>query len=470
MRSCLVKRIFLVVFILSSLWITPAKANLAGRINKIIQSKNKIRYGIRIVNAKTGRAVYEHNPRTPLTPASNMKIVTSAAALSYLGADFNYTTEMGLVGNTLVLIGSGDPLLGDQSSDELLGRSEGWLFDNVASALKEAGVEAVNGLLVDSTVFDDERVHPNWPEAELNRDYSCEVCGINYNGNSIGMVVTKEGNRIAVAIEPKTSFVEIKNQVRSITSGSGAVGAYRIPGKPNVLTVKGKCRKRQGPFNVAIEQPAAFLGYLLAEQLNERGIQFTGQLVEKVYVPDQYFKPLVSFKTPLALCLKRCNTDSFNLAAECLAKTIGAQANQGRNGSWALARERIGQYLQGLGLDADEYVLDDARGLSRENRLSARVLSTVLYAVYASPNWSLYKSTLAVGGVEGTLNREFRETRYKGKVMGKTGYIRRVRAFSGVCQTEQGDYLFSILANGSDGIKTLVNGIAKAVMDEYQAK
>jgi len=463
-----VKRIVVVVFILSSLWITPAKASLAGRINKIIQSKNKIRFGIRIVNAKTGRAVYEHNPRTPLTPASNMKIVTSAAALSYLGADFNYTTEVGLVGNTLVLIGSGDPLLGDQSSDELLGRSEGWLFDSLSSALREAGVETVNGLLVDSTVFDDERVHPNWPESELNRDYSCEVCGVNYNGNTIGMVVSKEGNRVAVAIEPKTSFVVIENQVRSITSGSGAVGAYRVPGKPNVLTVKGKCRKRQGPFNVAIEKPAAFLGYLLAEQLTERGIQFTGQFVEKRYVPDQHFRPLVSFKTPLTLCLKRCNTDSFNLAAECLAKTIGAQVNQGRDGSWDLAREQIGQYLQGLGLDPDEYVLDDASGLSRENKLSARVLSTVLYAVYTSPNWPLYKNTLATGGVEGTLDGEFRETRYKGRVCGKTGYINRVRAFSGVCETDRGDYLFAILANDANGIKSLVNGIAKAVMDEYR--
>ncbi|MCF7974647.1 MAG: D-alanyl-D-alanine carboxypeptidase/D-alanyl-D-alanine-endopeptidase [Phycisphaerae bacterium] len=462
------KRIFVVVVVLCSVWILPVQASLRTRINAIIQSKDKIRFGIRILEARTGRAVYSHNDKTPLIPASNMKIVTSAAALHFLGADFNYITRVGMVGHTLVVIGSGDPLLGDQSTDQALGRSEGWLFEDLASLLQNAQIERLDSVIVDSTVFDDERVHPSWPAAELNRDYSCEVCGINYNGNAISMKVTKQGNRVDVGIEPQTSFVTIRNEVRPIASGSGAVGAYRNPGSSNVLTVKGRCRKQQGPFNVAIEKPAAFLGYLLAEQLGARGIECSGQLLEMAFVPDKTYRPLASYKTPLTLCLKRCNTDSFNLAAECLAKTIGAQANGGRNGSWAMARKRIGQYLEGLGLDPDEYVLDDASGLSRENRLSARVLSTVLYSVYTSANWSLYKDTFAVGGVEGTLDDDFRQARYKARILGKTGYINRVRAFSGVCQTDQGDYLFSILANDANSIKTLVNQIAKAVMDEYR--
>ncbi|MCP4453486.1 MAG: D-alanyl-D-alanine carboxypeptidase/D-alanyl-D-alanine-endopeptidase, partial [Planctomycetes bacterium] len=457
------KRILVAIIVVSCCWALPIHASLTTRINSIVQSKNNIHFGVRIVNAKTGRAVYERNAKMPLIPASNMKVITSAAALHYLGGDFDYITKVGVLGNTLVVIGSGDPLLGDQITDEALGRSPGWIFDDVVSALKRANVGHLDRVIVDSTVFDDERVHSSWPADELNRDYSCEVCGINYNGNSVSMTVTRHGNRVDVAIEPQSSFITLRNQVRPITSGSGAVGAYRIPGKPNVWTVKGKCFKQQGPVNVAIEKPAAFLGYLLAEQLGQRGIPCTGQLLEGAFVPSAGYKLLASYRTPLTQCLKRCNTDSFNLAAECLAKTIGAQANNGSYGSWALARERMGHYLQDLGLAPDEYVLDDASGLSRENKLSARVLSTVLHSVYHSPDWPVYKGTLAVGGVEGTLDRDFREARYKGKILGKTGYIRRVRAFSGVCQTEQGDYLFSILANGSDGIKTLVYGITKAV-------
>ncbi len=464
------KRILVALIVLSSCWVMPIQASLAKRINAIIQPKNNIRFGIRIVDAKTGRAVYERNASMPLIPASNMKIITSAAALHYLGAGFDYITEVGVLDSTLVVIGSGDPLLGDRTTDEALGRAQGWLFDDLVSVLKGAQVGHLDRIIVDSTIFDDERVHPSWPSDELNRDYSCEVCGINYNGNCVSMVVTRCGNRVDVATEPKTSFITLKNQVRPITSGRGAVGAYRNPGKPNVWTVKGKCSKKQGPVNVAIEKPAAFLGYLLAEQLGQRGIPCGGQLLEGPFSPSRAgYRPLKTYRTPLTQCLKRCNTDSFNLAAECLAKTIGAQANNGSYGSWTLARERIGHYLQDLGLASDEYVLDDASGLSRENLLSARVLSTVLHSVYRSQDWSLYQDTLAVGGVDGTLDRDFREARYEGRVLGKTGYISHVRAFSGVCQTDRGDYLFSILANGSNGIKPLVNGIAKAVMDEYEA-
>ena len=82
----------------------------------------------------------------------------------------------------------------------------------------------------------------------------------------------------------------------------------------------------------------------------------------------------------------------------------------------------------------------------------------------------MYKDTLAVGGVEGTISKVFKETAYKGRVIGKTGWINNVRSFTGVCQTDRGDYLFSILANGANGIMSLVNGITKAVMDEYRAK
>lgn len=463
------KRILVVILLLSVGWAGPVQASLSGRINKIIQSNGKITFGVRIVNVRTGRAVYEHNARKPLIPASNMKIVTSAAALHFLGGDFEYSTKVGMIGNTLVVIGSGDPLLGDRSTDEALERPEGWLFDDVASILKQEKVERLDGMILDSTVFDDERVHPSWPAAQLNRDYSCEVCGINYNGNSVHMVVTRKGSRAVIDLEPQTSFVSIRNQVRVINSGTSGVGAYRNANQPNVWSVRGKCRSKEG-MTVAIEKPAAFLGYLLAEQLGKRGITCTGELVERAVVPDRNFRTLASYETSMAQCLKRCNTDSFNLAAECLAKTIAAQGNGGRDGSWALAGERIGQYLQGLGVRSDEYVLADASGLSRENRLSARALSQVLHSVYTSPNWAMYKDTLAVGGVEGTIAKVFKETPYKGRVIGKTGWINNVRAFTGICQTDRGDYLFSILANGANGIMTLVNGITKAVMDEYRAE
>ena len=82
------KRVFVVILLCSIAWVRPVQAGLARRINAIIQSDSRVTFGVRIVDVHTGRAVYEHNARKPLMPASNMKIVTSAAALHYLGAEF----------------------------------------------------------------------------------------------------------------------------------------------------------------------------------------------------------------------------------------------------------------------------------------------------------------------------------------------------------------------------------------------
>jgi D-alanyl-D-alanine carboxypeptidase len=68
--------------------------------------------------------------------------------------------------------------------------------------------------------------------------------------------------------------------------------------------------------------------------------------------------------------------------------------------------------------------------------------------------------------VKPTIARYFKEQKYKGKIIGKTGYINGVRSFSGLCVTEQGDYIFSILTNNTNGqTRTVINNIAKAIFD-----
>ena len=106
------------------------KADLAKRVNRIIDQsfKQGVKFSIHIVEADSGSTVYEHNEKEPMIPASNMKIITTAAALRYLGADYEYKTKVWLNGNTLVIIGSGDPLLGDEHTDKIYGRVKGWIF------------------------------------------------------------------------------------------------------------------------------------------------------------------------------------------------------------------------------------------------------------------------------------------------------------------------------------------------------
>jgi D-alanyl-D-alanine carboxypeptidase/D-alanyl-D-alanine-endopeptidase (penicillin-binding protein 4) len=446
-----------------------ASAGLTERVESIINqpSQKKVRYSIAIIKADSEEAVYSHNANEAMIPASNMKIITTAAALKYLGPNYEFKTEVGLCGDTLVVKGGGDPLLGDETTDAKYNKEQGWIFTDIAAELKQNNITAIKDIIVDGNIFDDQRVHPNWPREQLNQWYACEVSGLNYNDNCIAITVKNIDGQAAVSIKPETDFIKIVNEVKPIQKGKSAVGAYRNK-RPNSICIKGKCQKQEGPFDYAIEEPAEFFGFLLREYLAGAGIKADGQILKKPVSGDCDFKKIAEYSTPISDCLARCNKNSLGLAAEALLKTIAAKATpDGKNGSWAKGRELISEYMLGLGIESGEFYIDDGSGLSRENKLSANAITKVLLDVYKGKDWELYKNSLAAGGVDGTIDKYFKEEKYKGSIFGKTGYISGVKTFSGVCSGKEGDYIFSILANKSrGGTREAINDIAKAIMDD----
>jgi serine-type D-Ala-D-Ala carboxypeptidase/endopeptidase (penicillin-binding protein 4) len=441
-------------------------ADLRGQIDAVVRAQKNVEFSIHVIKAQTGQTLYEYRADQAVIPASNMKLITTAAAMRTLGPDFVYVTRVALAGRSLVVIGSGDPLLGDRQTEARYGRSPEWIPQDIAARLRQAGISTIDDIVVDTAVLDDQRVHPSWPADELNRWYACEVSGLNYNDNCIGMTVQNRQGQVAVALDPQTCYVKIVNQVRPVSGKKADVGAYRQPGMPNTLAVKGTCSKEEGPFDVAVERPASFFGYLVAESLGRAGIGVSGRLVEKAVGPDETLVPLAEYRTSLKDCLARCNKDSLGLAAEGLFKTMAATAQGGKNGSWTGGQQVVSSYLASLGIDASQFVIDDGSGLSRRNRLSAACVTKVLYSVYQSPQWPMYRDSFAIGGVDGTIKRYFKEAKYKGRILGKTGNINQVKSLSGVCQTATGDVLFSILSNEADGnTRETINKIAKAIVD-----
>jgi len=462
-----IRRILIATSLL--LWIAGlAAANLANQVDEIISKpvERKVKFSIRIIKADSGAAVYDHNSRELMIPASNMKLMVSATALRYLGPDYVYTTKVGLSGKALVVIGSGDPLLGDERTDAKYGREPGWIFKDIIHALDHKGIETIEDIIIDTSIFDNERVHPSWPDNDLNKWYACEISGLNYNDNCVALSARNILGRINLTVDPPTSFLTLINDVKPVTTGTNTLGSNRNR-TPNKLTVYGRCKDRAGPIDVAIERPAAFFGFLLAERLAGAGIDARGQLVERTFDEENDFVPLIEFHTKIEDCLARCNKNSLALAAEALLKTVAAEANpDGKNGGWERGRERISEYLTELGIDKSQYYLDDGTGLSRQNELTAYAITTVLSDIYHGENWQFYRGTLAVGGQEGTIEKYFEDEKYSGKIRGKTGYISGVRALSGVAETAEGDYIFSILANNAYSLhRSTINEIAEAIID-----
>ncbi|MHC4582671.1 MAG: D-alanyl-D-alanine carboxypeptidase/D-alanyl-D-alanine-endopeptidase, partial [Planctomycetota bacterium] len=263
------------------------KANLAKQVDTIIAKAlaQKVKFSIHIIKADSGKTVYDHNSRELMIPASNMKLMVSAAALKYLGPDYVYRTRVGLSGKQLAVIGSGDPLLGDEKTDQKYGRESGWIFKDIVRALNAKGVDTIEDIIVDSSIFDNERVHPSWPAKDLNKWFACEVSGLNYNDNCVVLTAKNTFGKVAVFVEPPTSFLTIINRVEPISTGTSVLGSNRHR-TANKLTVFGRCKDKAGPIDVAIERPAAYFGFLLAERLAGAGIDTKGQLMEKALGED----------------------------------------------------------------------------------------------------------------------------------------------------------------------------------------
>lgn len=443
-------------------------ASLQEKITQIISRKDqaKVKFAIFVVEPRTGTRVFEYNENLPLVPASNMKLMTSFAALKSLGPQFEYVTVAALSDKNLVIIGSGNPLLGLPGENGAAGGGINDFLSEIVNALKERNITEIGDIIIDISVFDSARVHPSWPKDQLNRSYACEVSGLNYNANCVKISAFLKDGRVQLSVSPDTGYLTLINKVQPVRKGNSAIGAYRTE-KENVIVIGGKCR-RPASFDVAVEKPAAFFGTLLAENLGRAGIKMSGRVTFNSASPEKT-QILVAHRTGITSVLKQCNKDSFNLAAECLLKTLGArQITGGKNAGWQAGQKVLTDYLLSLGADPAGFNIDDGSGLSTKNRLSASVIVRVLADAYAGDLWPVFKDTLSVGGVDGILKKRFHQDSYRGKVFAKTGYISGVRALSGICTADNGrEYLFSILTNDANyKTKEAINDIVKAIIDE----
>ncbi|NLK42546.1 MAG: D-alanyl-D-alanine carboxypeptidase/D-alanyl-D-alanine-endopeptidase [Planctomycetes bacterium] len=454
---------YCVVAIMPTIWGSVRADTISQILSRSAQKSAE--FAILAVRAEDGKVLYSRNADKPMIPASNMKLVSTAAALHYLGPDYVFRTHIALLGDSLVVIGGGDPLLGDTITDQRYGREPGWVCQEIVGVLKARGIERIEDIVIDSYFFDSNRVHPSWPADQLNQWYACEVSGLNYNLNCVRITATRQNGRAVLKMEPDNDYLTLINQLRFVSSGNSAIGGYRTT-TPNRLSIRGNLNQSAG-FDVAIEHPEGLFANLLVRSLRSAGITVRGNLVKKYIRREDQLTVLHTFSTSIWDVLDRCNKDSLGLAAECLVKTISAENTQGRiNGEWPHGRMLVGRYLNLLGVDSEQFVLDDGSGLSRKNRLSCNVLVAVLDDLMQKPYAERYIATLAEGGNDGTIARYFQQAPYRGNIYGKTGYIAGVRTFSGVCRTAEGDVVFSILTQGGNATtRQAINDITKAIFD-----
>jgi serine-type D-Ala-D-Ala carboxypeptidase/endopeptidase (penicillin-binding protein 4) len=422
--------------------------------------------GVSIRDAETGAVLYAHNASRPLIPASNMKLLTSGAALHVLGADFQFTTTLLRDGERLIVRGDGDPGFGDPEllaltavpgSDEV-GIDIEEMLKLWTDAVRKAGITRINELVIDDRIFDRDFVHSGWPVDQLNRRYCAEVAGLNFHLNVLHFVPApgRDGGRPTISrYTPYVTWLDISN---SATSRMGAddrndVWISRQLGT-NRLRFHGNVKfEYRVPVPVTVHNMPDFFARMFSDRLRDTGVR-VGQW--RVADPDEppstgdVVGPLIS--TPISTAVLRCNRDSQNLYAEALLKRAGAALTQ-QPGSWvngpAIIRHAVHHRLSNAALTAS-IVVSDGSGLSRDNRVSAETLTAWLNTFHHdSILGPIFIDTLAVPGDSGTLRNRFRGGDLHGAtVQAKSGYISGVSCLSGYVTMPDGRRRsFSVLIN-----------------------
>jgi serine-type D-Ala-D-Ala carboxypeptidase/endopeptidase (penicillin-binding protein 4) len=163
-------------------------------------------------------------------------------------------------------------------------------------------------------------------------------------------------------------------------------------------------------------------------------------------------EPLVVVRTPLATALSRCNVNSQNMYAESLLKRVGHEVT-GQPGSWqnggAVVRMQVAERL---GAEATDLVISDGSGLSRDNRVTARMLARWLGVVANDAKVGAAFVASMATTEQGRLESRFRGRRLDHEVRAKTGFIRGVQALSGfVTHSGTGRRIaFSVIVNNTE--------------------
>jgi D-alanyl-D-alanine carboxypeptidase/D-alanyl-D-alanine-endopeptidase (penicillin-binding protein 4) len=438
-------------------------------------------WGVDVRSLETGEAMFGMNGDKLMMPASNMKIVTLAAAADRLGWDHRFPTTLettaavaaGVLQGDLIVRGGGDPTINRRDD-----RANA-VFDEWAAALRSAGITAIEGRVIgDDQAFDEEGLGAGWAWDYLQFGYAAPVGALQYNENVADLTVAAgfaAGEPAVVRLPPGTGLTILNRAVTGAAGTEEHVGFRRRLDGP-IIEVMGSVPAGGAPAtrSVAVSNPTTFFVQAVKDALAARGIEVSGDAVDLDDVAPAHAGNsnggerrvlAVSQSPPLRDVATVLMKVSQNLYAETLLKALGAA--RGGLGTTAGGRAAVREILGGWGVPDDAYVVYDGSGLSRYNYVTPRAVTTILERVYREGRHKeAFFATLPIAGRDGTVASRMRRSRAEGNAVAKTGSIANVRSLSGYVRTRDRETLvFSIIANDFVIPAATVNWIADLAVE-----
>jgi D-alanyl-D-alanine carboxypeptidase/D-alanyl-D-alanine-endopeptidase (penicillin-binding protein 4) len=429
-------------------------------------------WGVEVRSLQSGDILYARNPRKLMMPASNMKIVTLAAAAARLGWDFTYNTDVfaagtidsGTLRGDLVVVGSGDPSITADNAEPI--------FAEWAERLKAAGIHTIAGRVIgDDDAFDDNGLGFGWSWDDLPDDYAAGVSALQFNENAVRVSVmpgSAAGDWAGITVVPGDSGLDVVTEVTTTAPDAApSLRAHRLPGTMR-LRIDGTI-----PFGhtavtltVSVENPTLFFATALRRTLIARGITVSGPAVDIDDIPDAPMRPsspIASHRSPsLSALAVRLMKVSQNLYAETFLKTLAPGTPRTAEGG----RTEIAAALQPFGVGADALIQRDGSGLSRYDYVTPDALASILVAVHRDEHLrGPFEASLPIAGRDGTLANRMKGTPAENNARAKTGSMSNVRGLSGYVTAASGETLaFSILANNFETPPSTITDAADRIV------
>jgi serine-type D-Ala-D-Ala carboxypeptidase/endopeptidase (penicillin-binding protein 4) len=359
-------------------------------------------YGVLVVSLDRGDTLVARGADRALTPASNLKLFSTAAALHYLGPDFRWSTYLladgsladGVLRGDLVLYGTGDPTLGSPRFPATAAA-----FDALADSVRARGIVRIEGSVVaDGSFFDPAQRGLGWLAEDARYWYGASVAALSAGENT----ATPGGRPVA---DPLAS------------ASTHLLAALRRAG----VAASGEAATRRSPAR----SPAAF--------------HLGGGASRRV---------LAVYRSPaLREVVRTTNHVSHNLFADALVRTVGRVA--AGEVSFAGGERVIGRMMAGFDDQAASPRMLDGSGLSRLDRVAPGTIVALLRGMERTPERAAFRGSLPVAATPDGLERRMGGTPAAANLRAKTGTLRGVSALSGYVTAANGERLaFSIMING----------------------
>ncbi len=426
-------------------WSAEACPDLVRDLDTIVNQSQfrTAQFGISIqTQGRNPLTLYSHNADRLLLPASNAKLLTTAAVIQALPLNFTVKTTLYDLGNNQFhLVGEGDPMFKTSHLQAL------------AQSLKDRNVKQIKRLTLDDRYYGPEWLNPRWGWDDVQADYAPPINGLILNENAIGLTLTPGTTGQSLIVKwnevENSKRYRIENLTKTVAIDQPEFVNLAQP-EPGLVRVTGQLRvgAEPEPVGVSVQQPTKYM----AEEFR-RSLLLLGIKVDTVEITSTSKEPKVIVaeitSQPLSEWIYETNQTSNNLYAEALLRQLGRSDLQPMGTGYSSDRGLIvlRQQLMKMGIAPETYQMVDGSGLARLDWVSAGTLVQVLQAMADN---STFRKSLPIAGRSGSLTRRFKDTPAQTILSAKTGFLTGAVGLSGYVNPKDfSPIVFSILLNNS---------------------